>query len=49
VTEKIVDRMSVSKCTLQKFGRGMFNLINLNIVEVTENSVKLKSQTGLQH
>lgn len=40
---------TVSKCTLQKFGKGRFNLMNLNIVEVTENSEELKSQTGLQH
>lgn len=40
---------TVSKCTLQKFGKGRFNLMNLNIVEVTENSEELKFQTGLQH
>jgi len=44
-----VERQSVSKCALQKFGKGRFNLINPNIVEVTENSEELKSQTGLQH
>lgn len=40
---------TVSKCTLQKFGKGRFSLMNLNIVEVTEISEELNSQTVLQN
>jgi hypothetical protein len=49
VIEKNCGGHSVSKGTLQNFGKGRFNLMNPNIVEVTENSGELKSQTGLHH